>query len=150
MSASVTEPKTIALAQSTGSRFGTAVNEARIMPVEYSALITSTPSTPIASCAICEPISAGSSGLKLARSPGLLEPQWLEITAEARIGKPIVSTVAISRDQRVERTLRSFVHSETITRHCVTRPRKVDAGIATTLMPLLLPLQTRARPGSDP
>jgi len=48
---------------------------------------------------------------------------------EARIGKPTVSSVATRSDQRVERTLRSFVHSERTTPLAVTRPRKVDAGI---------------------
>ena len=43
ISAAVTAANTIALPQSTGSRFGTAVSEARIIPVEYSAVITSTP-----------------------------------------------------------------------------------------------------------
>ena len=47
----VTPPNTIAFAHSTGSRFGTAVNDARIIPVEYSAVMIRTPSTPIASCA---------------------------------------------------------------------------------------------------
>ena len=41
-------------AQSTGSRFGTAAREARIIPVEYSPVITSTPRTPIASWATCD------------------------------------------------------------------------------------------------
>ena len=50
ISANVTVAKTTIFAQSTGSRFGTAPSEARIIPVEYSPLITSTPSTPIASC----------------------------------------------------------------------------------------------------
>ena len=42
----------MSFAQSTGSRFGTAVNVERIEPVEYSALIMRTPSTAIASCAM--------------------------------------------------------------------------------------------------
>src|SRR5947208_6025575 len=37
-----TTAKTAVFAQSTGSRFGTAVKLARIMPVEYSPVITST------------------------------------------------------------------------------------------------------------
>ena len=41
---------TTAFAQSAGSRFGTAVSVERIMPVEYSPLITSTPSTATTSC----------------------------------------------------------------------------------------------------
>ena len=49
-------------AHSTGSRFGTAPSDARIIPVKYSLLITSTPRTPIASCAMRTPTSAISSG----------------------------------------------------------------------------------------
>ena len=58
-----------AFAQSTGSRFGAAVIEARIIPVEYSPEITSTPRTPIASWASWMPASVSSSGLSM-RSPG--------------------------------------------------------------------------------
>ena len=46
-----TTAKTATFAQSTGSRLGTAPIVARIIPVEYSPVITSTPRTPIASCA---------------------------------------------------------------------------------------------------
>ena len=53
---------TTIFAHSTGSRFGTAPSEARIIPVEYSPLITSTPSTPIASCDRLTPAVAISSG----------------------------------------------------------------------------------------
>ena len=40
---------TTIFAQRTGRRLGTAPNEARIMPVEYSPVMIRTPSTPIAS-----------------------------------------------------------------------------------------------------
>ena len=43
------------LAHSTGSRRGTAIRLERIMPVEYSPVMTITPSTPTASCARCQP-----------------------------------------------------------------------------------------------
>ena len=51
ISTNVTEANTAILAHSTGSRRGTAIRLERIIPVEYSPLITSTPSTPIASWA---------------------------------------------------------------------------------------------------
>ena len=47
-----------------GESLGTAANVELIMPVEYSPLITSTPSTPIASCATVTPIKLVSRGLK--------------------------------------------------------------------------------------
>lgn len=48
---SATSPNTAALDHSTGSRRGTAASVERIMPVEYSPAVTSTPSTPRASWA---------------------------------------------------------------------------------------------------
>ena len=119
---SVVSPKTTALPQSTGRRRGTAVIEARIIPVEYSAVITSTPSTPIASWAIWTPTKLTSSGWKSARSLGLAEGQWCETTAAAIAGTPIVNRNAAASDHFVERTERSFVSSERKTRSCVTRP----------------------------
>src|SRR5487761_1053118 len=50
MSTNETTAKTLIFAQSTGSRFGTAVKLARIIPVAHSPVMTRTPSTPIASC----------------------------------------------------------------------------------------------------
>ena len=63
-----TTPKTAVFAHKTGSRFGTAVKLALIIPVEYSPVITSTPRTAIASCERLTPASAMSSGWRSARS----------------------------------------------------------------------------------
>jgi hypothetical protein len=49
-------------AQSTGSRFCTAMKVARIIAVEYPPVISSTPSTAIASCELLTPASSTSSG----------------------------------------------------------------------------------------
>ena len=62
ISTKVVSAKTAIFAHSTGRRFGTAPSEARIIPVEYSPLITSTPRTPIASCDRLTPAVAISSG----------------------------------------------------------------------------------------
>ena len=51
MRTKVTAAKTPSLAHSTGSRRGAAMRLERIIPVEYSPLMTSTPRTPIASWA---------------------------------------------------------------------------------------------------
>src|SRR5215831_18467168 len=112
ISRNVTTPKTAVFAQSTGSRLGTALKLARIIPVEYSPVMTSTPSTAIASCETLTPASAMSSGWRLARSLGLIEPQCDEVTNANSTGKPIVSRTAANNDQRVERSERSFVHSD--------------------------------------
>ncbi len=89
-STNVTSPKTPAFAHNTGSRLGTAANVERIIPVEYSPLITSTPSTPIASCATVTPIRLVSNGLKLARSMRLIWLQRLALTSAGMIANPIV------------------------------------------------------------
>ncbi len=130
ISAKLTTANTPAFAQSTGSRFGTATIVERIIPVEYSPLITSTPRTPIASWDTFTPDSATSSGLRLARSCGL---RWLQRCARMvanSIGKPIPRTMATRNDQRVDRSERSFVHSETATRHWLRRPTRSRRGSA--------------------
>ena len=69
----VTTANTPAFAHSTGRRLGTAQNVERIMPVVYSPVITSTPSTPIESCARLTPARLGAQRVvgSAARSPGL-------------------------------------------------------------------------------
>jgi hypothetical protein len=59
---------TDSFAHNTGRRFGTAVRAARIMPVAYSPLINSTPSTPTASWEMWTPLKLATTALKLARS----------------------------------------------------------------------------------
>ena len=51
MSEKVTAAKTASLAHRTGRRRGTAMRLERIIPVAYSPVMTSTPSTPMASWA---------------------------------------------------------------------------------------------------
>src|SRR6476619_285730 len=106
----------MSFAQSTGSRFGTAVKVERIEPVEYSALIRRTPSTAIASCATLTPARAMSSGWRLARASGDIELQCERVTNAKMIGKAIVSRKPAASDHLVDRTERSFVHSESRTR----------------------------------
>ena len=92
------------------------------MPVEYSPVMTSTPSTPIASSAKCQPPIARSTGSKPRRSPWLIWFQCAICTAENRIPMPAIAITATSSDQRVDRSDQSLVHSERATRSCVTRP----------------------------
>ena len=121
ISTRVTPAKTPAFAHSTGRRRGTAKNEERIMPVEYSALMTSTPRTPMANWAKLRPTMLASRGLKFARSAAGMPVQWLTMTADATAASPIVKMTAARSAYRVERTERSFVHSERNTRRWVTR-----------------------------
>jgi hypothetical protein len=61
-SAKVSSENTPIFAQRTPSRFGTAVKLARIIPVEYSAVIVSTARTAIGSCERLTPAVAISTG----------------------------------------------------------------------------------------
>src|SRR5438270_12405999 len=120
ISRNATDPKTAVFAHSTGSRLGTAVKLARIIPVEYSPVMTSTPRTAIASWERLTPASAMSSGWRSARSWGLIDPQCDEVTAANRTGRAIVSRKPAASDHRVERSECSFVLSEYATRAWVT------------------------------
>ena len=116
----ITPAKTTSFPHSTGSRRGTAVSDERIIPVLYSPLIISTPSTPKATTANIMPLRLVLTGLKLARSAGPKVWYWLAVTAENSALMPIISTTATSRVQTVERTVRNLVNSETSTRAWVT------------------------------
>src|ERR1022692_218271 len=107
---------TASFAHSTGSLDGTTASEARIIPVPYSLLNTSTPSTPITSWAI--------------RMPNRLTDTAVTAgcAAETRYGFPAANPAPIptiaktvtSALYQVERSPRSFVHSERTTRAWVT------------------------------
>ena len=99
--ASATTPNTAALAASTSGRFGIAASVARIIPEEYSPVITSTPRTPISSRPREMPASA-----LLVRSAAAS----LVLTPTATAMPIAPATVAVSTHQ-VERRLRSLIHS---------------------------------------
>src|SRR5450755_1551464 len=113
-------------AHSTGSLDGTTASEARIIPVPYSPLNTSTPSAPITSWAT--------------RMPNRLTDTAAAAgcAAETRYGfppantapTPTISRTALSMQDQVERSARSFTHSERMTRTWVTGPATARAGPA--------------------
>ena len=92
----ITPAKTASLPHKTGSRRGTAVSDARIMPVLYSPLATSTPRTPKATTANMTPLRLVVMGLKLARAAALNVWYWLAVTAENTAPRPTISTTAVS------------------------------------------------------
>src|ERR1700722_12808219 len=106
---------TIALAASIGSLRGTASSEARIAPVEYSLLITITPSTQMASWPRPNPapnstaVGSSSSLTWLGWLPGLFQVLLMTIMISAL--KPIATIMNASSDQSLERTERILVHS---------------------------------------
>jgi hypothetical protein len=75
---------------------GTAENVARIIPVEYSPVITRTPRTPIASCATPTPINVVSSGLKVSLSWRLIVDQRFALISAGMIAKTIVAPTPAS------------------------------------------------------
>src|SRR6202050_4818535 len=113
---------TISLAHSTGSRDGTTASVARIIPVPYSPLNASTPTTPRTSWANSTPSSA----VDIPAAAVLAADTWDAVPDPAiRAPRPTISTAVISVHHRVERSARNFVHSARMTRTCVTGPATV-------------------------
>src|SRR6266545_2693713 len=110
----------IALPHSTGSLRGTVAKLVRIVPVAYSPVNRSAPSTPIASCANWTPPRLIAMGSKLAMSAGCCGGRVTRTPAYSA-PKPTISTAAASSDQALDGSERSLVHSERITLAWVTR-----------------------------
>src|SRR5450755_3761618 len=103
-------------AHSTGSLDGTTASEARIIPVPYSLLNTSTPSTPITSWAIRTPNRLTDT----AAAAGCAAVTRYGFPAANPAPTPTISMAAASALYQVERSPRSFVHSERTTCAWVT------------------------------
>src|SRR4030095_13104121 len=99
--ANATAPNTAAFAASTIGRFGIAASVARIIPEEYSPVITSTPRTPVKSRPRETPASA-----LLVRSAAAS----LVLTPTA-VAMPTAPTTVTASAHQVERRLRSLIHS---------------------------------------
>ena len=95
---------------------------ARIIPVPYSPLNASTPTTPITSWANKRPS-------RLADTPAAAElaaETWYGVPDPAIAApRPTISTTALSPHHQVERSARSLVHSARTTRTWVTGPATV-------------------------
>src|ERR1700733_5686963 len=123
---------TISFAHSTGSRAGTTASVARIIPVPYSPLNASTPTTPSTSCANSTP-SRATDTPAAAVLPG---ETWYGVPEPAiMVPRPTISTTAVSVHHRVERSARSLVHSARMTRTWVTGPATVT-GTGASLVPV--------------
>src|ERR1039457_1325902 len=127
VSGSTSPASTISFAHSTGSREGTTASEARIIPVPYSPLNISTPSTLITSWASRMPYrltdtaaAAGSAG----------ETPFGLADAAIAAPTPTIRPIAVSAQYQVERSARSFVHSERMTRTWVTGPATASSAMA--------------------
>src|ERR1700691_3788105 len=113
---------TITLAHSTGSRDGTTASVARIIPVPYSPLNASTPTTPSTSWANNTPSRA----VDTPSAAVLAAETWYAVPDPAIAApRPTMSTAAVSTHHRVERSARSLAHSDRTTRTWVTGPATV-------------------------
>ena len=94
----MTTLNTASLAHRTGSRFGTTVRDARIMPVAYSPLISSTPSTPTASCEMLTPLRLRDDGVEAGVVARLgVQPVRRGHARRSGAPSPTVSTTDTSR-----------------------------------------------------
>ena len=114
LTTTATAPNTRILAVSTTGRRGTADNVARMVPVPYSALMTSTPRTPKMSCPRKTPIRLRRVGSSM-MSEGLTVPV-------PSAHKPTTATAVPTSVHVVERTDQSLVHSAAMARRRPTRP----------------------------
>jgi hypothetical protein len=137
LTGSIKPTSTISFAHSTGSRDGTTARVARIIPVAYSPLNSSMPSTPSTSWANKMPTRL------------IVTPPAAELPAEILYGapdsaiaapSPTISTTAIREHHQVERSARSLVHSARMTRTWVTGPATVAGAGTTGAGPGLVPI----------
>ena len=84
----------------------------RMVPVPYSALITSTPSTPMTSWLKNSPVRLIRVGSNVNRSTSDNECQLFDRAMIAMMPIPTVMTAMAPRLHIVERTVRSLTHSE--------------------------------------
>jgi hypothetical protein len=153
-----TTAKTAILPHRTGRRCGTAVSDDRIIPVLYSLAMNSTPRVPNASWAKVMPARLASTGPSSPASEAGPDAAPESSIEEASRPMPISSATAVARVIVVERRDQNLIHSERITRPCVTFRLDCAAGATlgaagdrvAVLMRLLLRSGTRRRPWSAP
>ncbi len=114
----------------TPRRRGAALKDERIMPVEYSPLSTSTPSTPATSIDRVTPLSPTWRSRSVAGTPGRdsCVRSWSTTKGVKSAEKPASRRKTRAKHQTVERSVRSLIHSERIRRGSVGRPVVTGAG----------------------
>jgi hypothetical protein len=125
-----TRPTTMSLAVSTVVRRDVADRVVRMEPVAYSEVTTRAPSTPTTNWERKDPVWLNRTGSKVARSARPSVPHRPASTLVTRAESPIPATTTMARHTQVERTERSFVHSERTWPDSPARPRSM-AGSAT-------------------
>src|SRR4051812_8102707 len=113
--AAVTTATAIAFATSTGTRVGTATSVERIIPVEYSPVMSSAPSTAMVSMPSWKPpetSSAPLAGPGVAPDPGAADPVAAASTENATAREtPVIRTTVAASTHHVERSESSLVNS---------------------------------------
>src|SRR5262249_15292820 len=107
--------KTVPFAASIPIRRGTASRLDQIIPVEYSLLMTRTPSTHTAIWPRQRPESrmvAVGVAMLGARAPGVCWPHWRTWGQEKSIVNPMEETARSASDEAVERPLVGFAHAD--------------------------------------
>ncbi len=84
----------------------------RIEPVAYSDVMINAPSTPTTNWDRNEPVWLNRTGSNEARSASPRWDHWPASTLETRAESPIPAMNTMTRQIQVDRTERSFVHSE--------------------------------------
>src|ERR1700712_4091954 len=134
-----TTKSTRVLAANTGKRCGTAVKDERIIPVENSPLITSTPSTAMMSEAKVSPAVAAvvvklaacaSTATRCAAETRSTKADLSGMANATSDAMPTTSTTALIRVQNVDRRVRSLIHSERTTRGKLSRPSEECGWVA--------------------
>ena len=143
ISTNVTAAKTPSFAASTGSRRGTAIRLERIIPVEYSPLITSTPEDADRELREVVAADADVDRVERARSPAPSRAPAVHLTAATSTPRPTIGDDGVSSDQRVERSDHSFVHSERSDARWVTAAAETP-GLVGGERSLMRPLQRAA------
>src|ERR1700716_820826 len=111
----VTAANTTSFAHSTGSLLGAADRLARIIPVLYSPVTTSAPSTPTTNWAKVYPLRAMSVGLKRAWRAALMNGHRPAVSAANTQPSTIIPANVAAKAIYDERKERNFSHSEWIT-----------------------------------
>src|SRR4051812_10844182 len=128
----VTPVSTRTLLTITRVRRGTATRVERMPPVEYSDVMSMTPSTATASWPNVSPARLTPAGSKVALSTASTSDHVDAVPQQTRAENPTVTANRAESVQNVERTVRSFVHSERMTSttdawRSLTRPLRRSA-----------------------
>src|SRR5450631_76809 len=145
-----TAPTTTSLAASTVVRLEVMDSVVRIEPVAYSDVTTIAPSTPTTNWERNEPVWLNRTGSNEARSAKPRWDHWPASTLETRAESPMPATNTTTRQIQVDRTERSFVHSERTWLTSPARPWSRAGNGMPSVVVVMPPPPARSGRGSPP